>query len=72
MYRSGILKPRLKTADHGAVDMFAPEDLDAFLGRLLDGAPPVKAAASLADMPSAAKKACYRPPRSFRRFSTGA
>ncbi|WP_160331080.1 hypothetical protein [Bradyrhizobium macuxiense] len=52
--------------------MFAPEDLDEFLGRLLDGAAPVKAAASLADMPSAAKKACCRPPRSFRRFSTGA
>jgi hypothetical protein len=30
--------------DHGAADQFAPEDLDAFLDRLLAGAKPVKAA----------------------------
>jgi hypothetical protein len=33
LYRFGILVPRLKAADHGAADQFAPEDLDAFLGR---------------------------------------
>ncbi len=59
LYRAGILKPRLRTADHGAYDMFAPEDLDDFLARLLDGADPVEAAgAGQADIPTAAKAAC--------------
>lgn len=59
LYREGILKPRIATADHGAVETFAPEDLDEFLSRLLDGAAPVRAAGlGQADIPAAAKKAC--------------
>ena len=44
LYRSGLIVPRLRGSDHGAADQFAPEDLDAFLDRLLDGAKPVKVA----------------------------
>lgn len=59
LYRSGIITPRFKATDHGAADQFAPEDLDAFLARLFDGAAPVKAAkAGLAGIPTAAKIAC--------------
>ncbi|WP_271576663.1 hypothetical protein [Bradyrhizobium sp. CCBAU 11361] len=59
LYCSGILVPRIKAIDHGAADLFAPEDLDAFLDRLLDGAVPVVAAGgSLVDIPTAAKAAC--------------
>lgn len=45
LYRAGLIVPRIKAAEHGAADQFAPEDLDAFLARLLDGAKPVQAAA---------------------------
>lgn len=59
LYRSGILVPRIKATDHGAADLFAPEDLDAFLTRLLDGATPVAAAyTGQVDIPTAAKAAC--------------
>lgn len=59
LYRSGLLEPRIKATDHGAADLFAPEDLDAFLARLFDGAAPVPAAdANLVDIPTAAKVAC--------------
>lgn len=59
LYRSGILVPRIKATDHGAADLFAPEDLDAFLARLFDGALPVVAAgAGQIDIPTAAKAAC--------------
>lgn len=59
LYRSGILVPRIKATDHGAADLFAPEDLDAFLARLLDGAALVAAAGpGQADIPTAAKLAC--------------
>lgn len=59
LYRSGILVPRIKATDHGAADLFAPEDLDSFLARLLDGTSPVPAADDgLADIPTAAKAAC--------------
>ncbi len=59
LYRSGLLLPRIKATDHGAADLFAPEDLDAFLARLLDGAAPVPAAEDgLVDIPTAAKVAC--------------
>ncbi|MHC2280402.1 hypothetical protein ACVME8_007045 [Bradyrhizobium diazoefficiens] len=59
LYRSGLLSPRIKATDHGAADLFAPEDLDAFLARLLDGATPVPAANDgLVDIPTAAKLAC--------------
>lgn len=59
LYRSGLLEPRIKATDHGAADLFAPEDLDAFLARLFDGAAPVPAAdAGLVDIPTAAKVAC--------------
>lgn len=59
LYRSGILVPRIKATDHGAADLFAPEDLDAFLARLLAGASPVaEAGPSQADIPTAAKVAC--------------
>ncbi|WP_369725619.1 hypothetical protein AB8Z38_13395 [Bradyrhizobium sp. LLZ17] len=44
LYSAGILRPRLATADHGALETFAPEDLDAFLARLFDGAGPVAVA----------------------------
>lgn len=43
LYGAGLLVPRISGSDHGANDKFAPEDLDAFLDRLLDGAAPVKA-----------------------------
>jgi hypothetical protein len=59
LYREGLIVPRIRAADHGAADQFAPEDLDAFLGRLLDGARPVKVAgAGQANIPDAAKQAC--------------
>ncbi|MFC7699498.1 TniQ family protein [Bradyrhizobium sp. GCM10028915] len=59
LYRSGIIVPRIKATDHGAADQFAPEDLDAFLARLLDGAVPVDTAADgQVDIPTAAKAAC--------------
>ncbi|MDH2403255.1 TniQ family protein [Bradyrhizobium sp. SSUT18] len=58
LYRSGLLVPRIKATDHGAADLFAPEDLDTFLARLLDGAVPVVAAAGQVDIPTAAKAAC--------------
>jgi hypothetical protein len=35
LYRAGLIVPRVSGADHGAADQFAPEDLDAFLDRLL-------------------------------------
>lgn len=47
LYGAGLLVPRISGSDHGAKDKFAPEDLDAFLDRLLDGAAPVKAIALL-------------------------
>jgi hypothetical protein len=57
LYRAGIIVPRIKAG--GATDQFAPEDLDALLGRLLDGAVPVAAIGPRqADIPDAAKKAC--------------
>jgi hypothetical protein len=37
LYRSGLIVPRVRGADHGVADQFAPEDLDAFLDRLLAG-----------------------------------
>ncbi len=43
LYGAGLLVPRISGTGHKAKDRFAPEDLDAFLGRLLDGAKPVKA-----------------------------
>ena len=59
LYRSGLIIPRVSAADHGAADQFAPEDLDGFLARLLDGAAPVKAAGdSRANIPEAARLAC--------------
>ena len=58
LYRSGLIVPRLRGADHGAADQFAPEDLDAFLDRLLAGAKPVKAAkAGQVNVPEAARLA---------------
>lgn len=59
LYRSGIIVPRFKATDHGAADQFAPEDLDAFLARLLDGAISVVAAGpTQANVPAAARLAC--------------
>lgn len=59
LYRSGIIAPRVKALDHGAADQFAPEDLDAFLTRLLGGAVPIAAAGTgQVDIPTAAKAAC--------------
>ncbi len=59
LYRAGIIVPRIKAAEHGAADQFAPDDLDAFLTRLFDGA---KTAASVragqVNIPDAAKMAC--------------
>jgi len=50
-------RPRVSGA--GAADQFAPEDLDAFLARLLDGALPTKVAgAGQVNIPDAAKQAC--------------
>jgi hypothetical protein len=58
LYRAGIIVPRIKGAEHGAADQFAPEDLDAFLARLLAGARPVKAAAEgRVTIPQAAHRA---------------
>jgi hypothetical protein len=58
LYRAGIIVPRIKGAEHGAADQFAPEDLDAFLAKLLDGARPVKAAADgRVTIPQAAHRA---------------
>lgn len=59
LYRSGIIVPRIKASEHGAADQFAPEDLDAFLARLLDGAISVAAAGpTQANVPAAARLAC--------------
>lgn len=59
LYRSGILVPRIKATDHGAADLFAPEDLDAFLARLLDGATPVSVGGrNHFHIPTAARLAC--------------
>jgi hypothetical protein len=56
LYRAGIIVPRIKGS--GAPDQFAPEDLDAFLARLLAGARPVKAAADgRVTIPQAAHRA---------------
>jgi hypothetical protein len=59
LYRTGLIVPRVRGVDHGAADQFAPEDLDAFLDRLLDGAQPAKVAgAGQANIPDAAKQGC--------------
>jgi len=59
LYRSGLIVPRVRGVEHGAADQFAPEDLDAFLDRLLDGAEPVEAAgAGEASIPDTAKQCC--------------
>ena len=59
LYRAGLIVPRVSGADHGAADQFAPEDLDAFLERLLDGAAPVKSASDArVSIPDAARLAC--------------
>ncbi|ABE62887.1 hypothetical protein Nham_2090 [Nitrobacter hamburgensis X14] len=59
LYRSGLIVPRFRAGDHGAADQFAPEDLDAFLQRLLDGAKPTKTVGrSRANIPDTAKFAC--------------
>jgi putative intracellular protease/amidase len=59
LYRSGMIVPRIHGGEHGAADQFASEDLDAFLGRLLDGAETVAAAAGgQANIPDAAKRCC--------------
>jgi hypothetical protein len=58
LYRAGLIVPRIKAAEHGAADQFAPEDLDDFLARLLAGARPVKAAAEgRVTIPQAAHRA---------------
>jgi len=58
LYRSGLIVPRLKAADQGAADQFSPEDLDAFLARLLDGAEPVSVAGDFQyGIPEAARRA---------------
>lgn len=58
LYRSGILVPRIKASDHGAADLFAPEDLDAFLARLLAGAETIVAAGEHQyGIPEAARRA---------------
>jgi hypothetical protein len=59
LYRAGLIIPRVSASDHGAADQFAPEDLDAFLDRLLDGAAPVKSTGDgPASIPEAARLAC--------------
>jgi hypothetical protein len=59
LYRSGLIVPRLRVADHGAADQFAPEDLDAFLQRLLDGAKLTKTVGrGRVNIPDAARFAC--------------
>ncbi|MET4370801.1 hypothetical protein ABIA99_003495 [Bradyrhizobium sp. LB12.1] len=45
LYQHGLIIPRIRAGDHGAADKFAPEDLDAFLARLLGDAVPVDAVA---------------------------
>jgi hypothetical protein len=56
LYQHGMIVPRIRAGDHGAADKFAPEDLDAFLARLLDGAVPVDVAADgQVNVPEAAK-----------------
>jgi hypothetical protein len=58
LYRAGLIVPRVRGADHGAADQFAPEDLDAFLDRLLAGAKPLKVAkAGQVNIPEAARLA---------------
>jgi hypothetical protein len=55
----GLIVPRISGSDHGPADQFASEDLDAFLGRLLDGAEPTGAPKSgQANIPDAPKQAC--------------
>jgi hypothetical protein len=52
-----ITKARLRS--NAAADQFAPEDLDAFLARLLDGAKPAASVrAGQVSIPDAAKMAC--------------
>ena len=59
LHQAGLIAPRIRGADHGAADLFAAADLDAFLDRLLAGAAPVAAASDGQDtIPDAAKKAC--------------
>lgn len=56
LYQHGLIIPRIRAGDHGAADKFAPEDLDAFLAKLLDCAVPVDAIADgQANIPDAAK-----------------
>jgi hypothetical protein len=56
LYRAGIIVPRPR--GDGAADQFAPEDLDAFLARLLAGAEPVVTAAEgQVTIPQAAHRA---------------
>jgi TniQ len=58
LYRTGLIVPRVRGMDHGAADQFTPEDLDAFLDRLLDGAKPAKVAkAGQVNIPEAARLA---------------
>jgi hypothetical protein len=58
LYRAGLIVSRVRGMDHGAADQFAPEDLDAFLDRLLDGAKRVKVAkAGMVSIPEAARLA---------------
>ncbi|MEH2472117.1 hypothetical protein V1281_006695 [Nitrobacteraceae bacterium AZCC 2161] len=55
---NGLIIPRIRAGDHGAADKFAPEDLDAFLARMLDSADPVDGAtAGQVNIPDAAKLA---------------
>lgn len=59
LYRSGLIVPRIPGGEHGAADQFAPEDLDGFLDRLLDGAVPVAVAGrDHFNIPTAARLAC--------------
>lgn len=59
LYRTGLIIPRVSASDHGAADQFAPEDLDAFLDRLLVGAKPAKSASDArVSIPEAARLAC--------------
>jgi hypothetical protein len=59
LYRAGLIAPRGSGRGSRVPTKFAPEDLDAFLDRLLDGAEPVEAAgAGQADSPDAAKQCC--------------
>ena len=60
LYRSGLIVPRIRGSDHGAADKFAPEDMDAFLGRLIEGAKPVKVARTgRVNIPEAARLAFW-------------